>query len=383
MPYNRVARGIVSCDDLLAGGSESGSVAVTRLAPVVPYERMPPAFLDTRPMAPTADALLLEHLAWTGEPGKAIELFTLPGASVFGQGSVMLRDGGLLRDAALEFLSHGRAPDGCEIRGDGFAIRAAQYRRLRGRTLLVKRPWYRNFGHWLVDLLPLLPLAARAGVQVDTILFGDVAAGPIRAMVDAVAERCFPGVPAVFSDDDTLWDLDALLYVRPVHVPPLFKHPTAIAEARNYALGTLAGKPGGTRRRLFIDRSHIPGRDIANMAELQPVLDRFGLQPIRPDRVDFPEQVAQFRDAELVVGAKGAAFATAMVCAPGTAALLLSPDGFWDPFFWDLLTPLDIRYGEIFGRTLPEGFRGVSLCRFSVEPAALEAGLRGLGISER
>lgn len=380
MAYHRIARGVASCDEIQAGGR---NVAIATLAPAIAYERTPPAFLDTRLMEPAADTALRTHLSHLHEAGQAIDLFTLPDASVFGQGSVILRDGRLLLNAAAEFLNHGHAPEGSEAHGDSYAVRASAYRRLRGHTLLVKRPWYRNYGHWLVDLLPLLPLVARAGLRVDAILFGDVQTGPIRAMMDDLAERYFPQAECLFIDDDTLCDADHLLYVRPVHVPPLFKHPAALAATRAYALGTAPSEGGGARRRLYIDRSHIPGRDIANIAELQSVLDRFGLQPIRPDHLGFPEQVAQFREAELVVGAKGAAFVTALACAPGASSLLLSPEGFWDPFFWDLLTPLGIRYGEIYGRTLPEGFHTVSLCRFVVEPDALAAGLRAMGFAER
>ncbi len=76
----------------------------------------------------------------------------LKDATVCGQGTVISKRGRLLAESAAEFLNHHHAPDGLRAVGPGqFALNAPPERYISVPSILVKRPSWRNYGHWLVD----------------------------------------------------------------------------------------------------------------------------------------------------------------------------------------------------------------------------------------
>ena len=170
----------------------------------------------------------------------------------------------------------------------------------------------------------------------------------LKSTMKAAAERLFPGTPYSFLGDTEPVRVERLYYVSPVHVPPIGKHPAAVAHLHDYGVGQT--ECTSCIERIFVSRKS-GSRKILNEIEVNEVLSDYGFQTIYPEELTFSEQVSIFHNAKIVVGTKGAAITNIIFCRSGVFLLILSPSDFPDPFFWDLVSTRGINYGEIFCRT--------------------------------
>ncbi|HEX8077525.1 MAG TPA: glycosyltransferase family 61 protein, partial [Chthoniobacterales bacterium] len=309
---------------------------------------------------------------------RAIHLFRVRESTVYGQGSVVLAGGHLVADSAAEFINHDLAPDGSsKIGAELWIDQPSGVMSLDGKSLLVKRPWYRNYGHWLVDLLPILPLVARCGVDVQHVVFGDLGEGQFRAFMAKAAAAYFPQADIRFIRDDEHLMAESLLYVQPVHVPPMFKHPGAIqagveAAFDIYKVNRTRNRP---HRRLYVSRKHAI-RTVVNEEEVEAYLGSAGFETVLPERHDIASQIQMFNDAEIVLGVKGAGMTNIVYSQPSAKAVIFSPGTFIDPFFWDLLSPRGIEYHEVFSPVTDGATAGESAASISVDLTLLRGILR-------
>ncbi len=126
------------------------------------------------------------------------------------------------------------------------------------------------------------------------------------------------------------------------------------------------------RRRLWISREDTKKRRIANEAELQPILERFGFETVMPGRLPFPEQVALFAEAEAVAGTHGAGLTNLLFSPRDTRVLELFPENKLRNTYFLLSRSLGQPY-----RYLIAGAGGVRE-RYRVEPKAFEESLSAL-----
>jgi capsular polysaccharide biosynthesis protein len=77
-----------------------------------------------------------------------------------------------------------------------------------------------------------------------------------------------------------------------------------------------------TPSKIFIRRNS-DYRNINNAAEIEALLVAKGFFVIEPEKLTFLEQVEYFSNAEVVVGATGAAFANLIFCAPSTRIVIM------------------------------------------------------------
>lgn len=107
-----------------------------------------------------------------------------------------------------------------------------------------------------------------------------------------------------------------------------------------------------------------------------------GLDIVQPEQWTLAEQARMFRQADLVVGVKGASLANALFCSSRTHLVVLTPGDFPDPFYWDLIAPAGIGYSEIFGvlqsRDRPTGHNA-----FTVSIAGLRESWRPVSRTSR
>jgi capsular polysaccharide biosynthesis protein len=316
------------------------------------YLRPEPFYLDLKNIDPTYVQYYESLLATKNSEPQDVNLFLFENAHVTGQGTVILGDNSLLLDSAAEFINHRLVPDGVQGSLESMVLPTVLQHQ-KGVSILVKRPWYRNYGHYLVDLMPILPALKAAGVLVDNIIYGDVL-DPLREIMLRGAADYFPHAQVVFTDDTSPINFEKLLYVQPVHVPPLYKHPTAIEIAREAAkrmfpVGECGSEYG---EKLYLSRQNVSTRRISNNAQVEEYLTARGFRSIYPEKLTIEEQISAFANARIILGPKGAAFTNVIFCAPGAHVLALSSSRFVDPFFWDLASLCRVSYSEIFCRSL-------------------------------
>jgi capsular polysaccharide biosynthesis protein len=321
---------------------------LSEVAPADAYHRRLPLILDADAVAPALSDLSRQYFTADTQSYDARYLARINNALVVGQGAVVTANGTLMHDSVAEFVNQGRVPDGLTRKDAKLQVAGSITQRIKAPSILLKRPWYRNFGHWLVDNATMLALLPTLPLPPDyRIIVGRIADPSLKTVVDELVQTILPGVKIVVHDDADVFFCEELLYLSPLHVPPLFKLPAGIDALRERLLTKVAR--GTTRSRLFVSRRNATFRNVENEGELIGVAERFGFTVLQPERMSFFEQVQQFANAEIVVGVKGAALTNIMFCDPSAAAIVLSPADFIDPFYWDIAGQRQLSYCEIFG----------------------------------
>jgi hypothetical protein len=229
-----------------------------------------------------------------------------------------------------------------------------------------------NYGHWIVDDLSRQAAFAAlrrrhpgATLNVVVAAFNDVIDEIRRQSIALLLEGGGPYAVHFAAPGETL-AFAHLYYATPTTQHPVSKSPRALRDlagelrrrTREERL-RLAGERvvadlkrrrlPRLGRRLFVGRAAIRSRAIVGEAALAASLDDLGFERIDTEAMPFARQIAHFAEAAVVVGPMGAAMTGTIACRPGTTVLHLAPEGWNDPFFWDLATVLGHRFAALYG----------------------------------
>jgi hypothetical protein len=331
--------------------------------------------LDDDEAAADAKQQLAVYFAVLCQNYRALLAPCLLEARVTGQGAVVTRSGALIAETVAEFTAGGGVPDGLfEVSEGAFGLPPVT-RRVEFPCLLAKRPWYRNYGHWLVDCAAVIAVRSAIGLPDDIAIVIGVNDDPaMERVVRETIEKLAPQAQVLIHPDNETWEFAVLWYFAPLHEPPLFKLPMALRALRANLLPPTASRQ--PTRRLFVSRG---GRTrlLLNENELLGLCVKHGFELVYPDRLSLTEQAALFQEAQIVVGVKGAALANAIFMRPEAAQIVLSPADFPDPFFWDICGQLNVSYLEVFGAITSARRAGAN--DFRVSPEKLRTALSLVG----
>ena len=338
------------------------------LAPSGVYERNAPFFLDTEQASLSTKASCSFLFKALKQQHQSLRMVALPGAKVTGQGAVVTRNNFLVKESVVEFTAHGRPPDGLMATSSGgYSLPSRIDFEVDEPCILVKRPWYANFGHFLVDGATVLALAAETvRTKQLAVVVGHTPHPKMRSIVLDTISQFAPNAKVLQHPDKEVWRFKELYYVTPPHVPPLFKSPEALRRVRA-AFMTNIGEVE-PHRKLFISRATAANRRVVNEAELFEVCAARGFEFVQPEKLSMVEQAKLFAEATAIVGAKGAALTNCLFCAPGVKTMVMSPADFADPFFWDICGQIG-GYAEIYGPVVTKKMAGLN--EFTIEPARL------------
>ena len=197
--------------------------------------------------------------------------------------------------------------------------------RRQGRVGVVHTRKADNYYHFMIDIVPRIELLSKAGLlsQLDAVLAAStmpyqreilsVTGVPLDRLISPSRHTHLIGeeliVPCVPTDGKRIpsWACRAI-----ADLFPELDGPRSQSQAR---------------RRIYISRGDRKRtRCVANEPELEPVLVRWGIEPVSLDSMGVREQAKMFRQAELIVAPHGAALVNVAFCEPGTKILeLFSP----------------------------------------------------------
>ena len=211
-----------------------------------------------------------------------------------------------------------------------------------------------NYGHWLVDDLPRAAWLAQHREGLSIVI---PSAGAEMDRVRLASLRLVlgePMPPVTFLDPGATYVLARAAYVTPVSLHPVLKLPEAMHHVRSRAAAASkpASAPGAgaaPARRLFVTRAATRGRGIVNLDEVATRLSEAGFEPIDPETLSFEQQVEAFSHAEIVVGVMGAAMTNTLFSPAGCRVGYLAPEGWTEPFYWDLANVMGHPYFTLFG----------------------------------
>lgn len=163
---------------------------------------------------------------------------------------------------------------------------------------LMLPPW-NNYYHWTIECLPRIRLMEmytdHHGKSPDLLVPSDR-----PSWMDETIERIdYDG--RVVSWDGDIAQIDSL-------VVPSFPDPTA-EECRWLRDRMCSGGDFDRENRIFVSRTDASVRQIANMEEIAPILEKFGFSEYVLSELSVSEQINLFANAEIVVGPHGAGLA--------------------------------------------------------------------------
>jgi capsular polysaccharide biosynthesis protein len=207
-----------------------------------------------------------------------------------------------------------------------------------------------NYGHFLLDCLPALTTAAEAGLTAShrpiappmTDWQRTLLSLLLGAEADRVQERSEP-----------LLRIDDVVFASPMdHFLQAPNQP--LDRVRERILAAAAPPAAHPARRIYVSRRGETKRTMVNEAELERALEARGFRVVRPEALGAADQVALFREAEVIVAATGAALANVLFCAPEAKVFEIQPTNYTGTWVRSLCCFVGARWHGFFARSPEE-----------------------------
>ncbi len=304
------------------------------------FETRPPEFTNG---ALIPAAVRLACSAWEQrrfEP-RDVTVRVLRDVYVAAEGLVFERDGALLRCSLRE-----HEPDLVEQAAEAVrrVVAGAPVERHQLPLVLGKKRGASNYGHWMVEMLPMLHLALlrladpRIGVLVHDV--GDP--GMVRIMIESL-RRVGVADTRVRVSDMAPVQVRELIMVEGLTAHGSYMSPLVEACHDRLAHG-VAGR--GTER-VFLRRGSGLNRQFQDDAHMCRLASERGYAVVTPGDLSLVEQIAVMRDARLVAGIMGSAMTNLIFARAGARAAVFAPAAMPDTFFWFIASLRGLHYREI------------------------------------
>lgn len=221
---------------------------------------------------------------------------------------------------------------------------------LDGINVMARRRAAGNYGHFLIEMLPMAGVARRIyGDQIRRYLLHRAEPPMLDANLRAFRLAGITPDRLVITGFREPVFCRELVIVRGLTVHGSYMSALAPEHADAWAESVYPSV--GAERRLFVLRrpGWGRGRELENEQDIADRLQRRGYRVIEPGVMPLEEQIAAFRGVDHVVGTMGAAMTNIVFCRPGTRITMLAPAHFPDVFFWLIAGHRNLRYEEVRG----------------------------------
>ena len=209
-----------------------------------------------------------------------------------------------------------------------------------------------NYGHWLVDDLPRLKALeyfSENYPNTEIVIHMPESAEAMqkvkRQSISLITKN--QRVNVRFFNTKNLLLFDALYYVTPNSYHPSLKSPDSIQYIRDSFVKQ--NEITQHQDKIFVMRLAKRGRALTNEEAIKKYLEKNGFVSVDPESLELKDQIAVFSSAKIVIGIMGAAMTNTTFCAPDTDVIYLAPQGWMEPFYWDLANVVKQRYHVIYG----------------------------------
>jgi capsular polysaccharide biosynthesis protein len=209
-------------------------------------------------------------------------------------------------------------------------------------AVLLTLPWHHNFYHWMVEILPRLSLCDSLPELQGLPLL--VARSSPRFVRESLALTGYLD-RALFLDDGA-YRFEKLHF--PTRLAPASQaSPLAVEWLRRKVPPS---PPSHPVRRLYVSRRDAKIRRVTNEAEVEAALADLGFVTVVPSEHGLSRQAELFRNADIVVGSHGAAFANLAFSKAGTAVIEVFEPGHFNPAYTRIAAINRLRYAFLAGR---------------------------------
>ena len=280
----------------------------------------------------------LEGSALESNISEPAYLFELSDIDFWGRygGSVVTVDDKLLADLSPEVWGVENHPIFSELR-------LPKPQRLTARTAIAVTPEAPgNYYHWIIDLLPRLALIKSATGSFDS--FAQILVNGSRASYEQASMNAL-GVPG---EKIRYVEANDRFQIENATIPSMDHFSKTIAPWKIKCLRALRESIPITSRiaskRIYISRRRAAVRRVLNEKDFEQILRDAGFVSIEVESLSWPEQVALFSNAEVILAPHGAALASAAFCETGTLIAEIGTRAGYKEFYLRLAASTGLRY---------------------------------------
>ncbi|MGK7894862.1 MAG: DUF563 domain-containing protein [Xenococcus sp. (in: cyanobacteria)] len=225
-------------------------------------------------------------------------------------------------------------------------ITIPKYKYLPGTSTVVSGPGANRYFHWLLDALPRIGILHQGGFKLSEIDNFLIPKNKLN-----VVEESLKILGIDYSCCQEL-HYSSCIQTENLILPSMPGRsgkpaPWVRDFLRNSFLKVANEIPNAYPRRFFISRKET--RRVLNESEILPVLQKYGIESVQPEKLSFLEQVALFARAELVVAPHGAALANLIFSPPTTSVIELFSPNYVNVCFWWVARLGGLRYSYLEG----------------------------------
>jgi capsular polysaccharide biosynthesis protein len=301
-----------------------------------------PPPLGQEAINPETDIPPAQLPAWSigSFPPKRLNIHMIEDAWLFPRGLVLAGDGKVVACTAPLHTPEEIASAENQYRS---AECAAQ---IPGDNILAIRPGLTNYGHFLIEILPAVPLVKRAFPQTRfTVLCGNVRSKMKQIHLEALRAIRHRSTDVTFVEA-SLVRVERLFIVEGLSVTARYTSPF-VSKTIDLILSNRRVARAPRPRSIFVPRNPPMSRSIANRSEVDSLMEALGFTTVSPERYSFSEQVEMFAGADEVIGVIGAALTNTVFCRPGTRIITLTPVSMYDTFYWRVACLRSLKFYEI------------------------------------
>ena len=272
---------------------------------------------------------------------RPIRMWLLQDVVVSFEGLVFDRNGGLYRASVTQ-----HSPAEIEMAADSVRLllqsRPASVADLP--VVLAKKRGVGNYGHWLMEMLPMLHLVLDRldGTEIGVLVHNATDPQLIEVMQTSLRRLGMPDIRVRVAG------LEPALFRRLILVEGLTMHGTYMSPlVRSCHEHLCGGITGIGEERVFIARGAGLRRNFSGPLRIERLAAEQGYHVLRPEGLSLCEQIAAVRDARIVAGAMGAAMTSLAFARSPAQALLFAGAEMPDTFFWFIAAVFGHRYREI------------------------------------
>lgn len=356
----------------------SAGVSLIATARTDSYRRPMPKLIDAEIVDPNDLAHLMRVFTDAEQAVMGMRLYELPDAVTFSTGEVVIDGRYLLVESILHSRPHNSGAT--RLIDEALAVAEKRFTMSPGercdRGLLLNQWSPRNYGHFLVEILPKVGFAReRADLGETDLLVNRGITGAIGAVYRECLDRS--GYKRGLVPVPAQMQVERLLFVTTAGIHGINKYAPAIQYVRSLFLsGEEKPCPPRNGRRLWVLRKEEYKRRLTNQAELVEMARSFGYEVVVPEAMSVAEQAATFAEASACIGPIGAGLSNIMFCWPGTPVITLCPNFGRETFFYDIASIIGAPYTYLFGPATDPSLRFNS--DYSVDPARLHSALEEL-----
>jgi hypothetical protein len=225
-------------------------------------------------------------------------------------------------------------------------LRRSRAKRLEGNYCLLATPWSGfAYYHWVMDALPRLSVLEQFDELRDAKM---IVPEPLTSYHRETLQLAGIRPDRLHGVGDGCWEVERLFF--PQLLSASCNPSTHVATwLRQRFLGTATREPSGPKK-IYVSRRDAK-RQVLNEPDIISAMEARGFTVVCPGDLNFVQQVALFRQAEVVVGPHGAAFANMVFAPPGATLVEFFGDNYVNGCFWALANVCKQRHAFLISPT--------------------------------